>query len=98
MIERRRTTPPGTWPLLVSGAQFLLFVPAVFLGQVVPDALSLLGSLVFGLVSLGAVIWSYSLYRAHKGSSNSAIPLTGVIIGLIVAVLSATVLLPASVG
>jgi hypothetical protein len=94
MTEPRRPTPPGTWPLLISGALLLLVTPAVFLGMVVPDWLSVVGAVLFAVAAVGSFLWSYAVYRQQSGRSSQGVPIAGLIIGGIVAVVAALVIVP----
>lgn len=98
MTEPRRPTPPGTWPLLISGALLLLVTPAVLLGMVVPDWLSAIGGLLFGVLAVGSFIWSYLVYRQERGRPTRGVPIMGIIIGAIVAVVAALLVVPYSLA
>lgn len=99
MSERAtRPTPPGTWPLLVSGAQSLLLVPAYFLGIVVPPWLAIVGAFLFTLVAIGALLWSYATYLRREKPRDRGVPLAGIPLGVIAVVVSALVLVPAALA
>lgn len=92
-----RPTPPGTWPLLISGALFLLLVPAYFLGQVVPSWLALVGAVLFLAAAVGALAWSWSVYVSVRSKPARGVPIAGIVVGIIPAVLAALLLLPAAI-
>jgi hypothetical protein len=91
-----RKTPPGTWPLLTSGAQLLLVTPAVLLGYVIPQWLAIGGAVVFTAVAVGAFVWSWAVYLRVRGTPASGVPIAGIALGFIAGVVSAGVLLPQS--
>lgn len=98
MAMRNRPTPAGTWPLLISGALFLLTVPAVLLGSVVPVWLATTGALLFTGAAVAAVVWSYRVYQQHRETSARGVPIAGLIVGLIVVMMAGLVVVPAAMG
>lgn len=93
----KRPTPPGTWPLLVSGALLLLLTPAYFLGQVVPSWLAIVGAVLFLLVAVGALAWSWFVFVGVRSTPARGVPIAGIAIGVIPAVVAALLLLPAAI-
>lgn len=89
-----RPTPPGTWPLLISGALLLLITPAFLLQQVVPDALAIVGAVIFTLVAFAAVVWSFVVFLDQRGRPGRGVPIAGLIVGVIVVVTAALALVP----
>ena len=89
-----RKTPPGTWPLLISGAQLLLLTPAVLLGYVIPGWLAIVGAVAFTAIALGAFLWSWAVFLRVRGTRASGVPIAGIALGFIAGVVSAGVLLP----
>ena len=91
-----RKTPPGTWPLLISGAQILLATPAVLLGDVVPRWLAIGGAAAFTAVAFAALLWSAAVYLRVRGTSARGVPIAGIALGLIAVAVSAGAILPQS--
>lgn len=94
---RERPTPAGTWPLLISGALLLVLTPAYFLGQVVPPWLALVGAVLFLVAAVGALAWSWFVYVSVRSTPASGVPIAGIAIGIIPAVIAALLLLPAAI-
>ena len=97
MTTTKRPTPPGTWPLLTSGALALLITPAYFLGQVVPSWLAVAGAAVFLVVAVGALAWSWFVYVGVRSKPARGVPIAGIAIGIIPAMLAALLLVPAAI-
>jgi heme A synthase len=98
MADTRKPTPPGTGPLLISGALLLLLVPAVLLGRVVPQWLSILGAFLFLAVAVAALVWTYRTYSAHRGTPARGVSMAGLVLGVIVVVVAGLVLVPYAMG
>ncbi|MCU1439814.1 MAG: hypothetical protein JWP85_811 [Rhodoglobus sp.] len=94
MTDARKPTPPGTWPLLISGALLLLLVPAMFLAQVVPQWLAIAGAFLFLIAAVASLVWTYLTYVAHRGTPARGVPMAGLVIGVIVVVVAGLVLVP----
>jgi hypothetical protein len=80
--------------LLISGALFLVVVPALFLGQVVPEWLAVAGAFLFLFAAIAALVWSYRVYLVNRTTPGRGVPLTGVILGVLVVVLAGLVVVP----
>lgn len=92
-MPMKRTTPPGTWPLLLGIALMLLLTPAVFLGMVVPEWLAAAGAWLFLALAVAALAGSWLVFVRTRGTPASGVPIAGLVFGVLAVLLAVGVLL-----